>query len=197
LFFSINPSEIFFESSGKTTNAKIINFGYINEPSCREPYNIKISSFFSDNYYTFKNNTNFTARDSIDYLEKIFLSRASIVFSISGNIKPKSMNVFIESFSFGEVAMENGDIFFTIVLKEHIKTIIETSYIFSYDNTPPISSNHKSQDYRYYTVKKNDNLWNLSRKYLGAGNRYLEIARLNNIPNPRLIYIGQVIKIPW
>ena len=35
-----------------------------------------------------------------------------------------------------------------------------------------------------------------SRKFPGDGNRYPEIAKLNNIANPDLINVGQVLTIP-
>ncbi len=50
-----------------------------------------------------------------------------------------------------------------------------------------------SQDgYFYYTVKRGDSLWTISRRY-GVCVRYL--ARINNITNPMLIYPGQILKI--
>ncbi len=45
-----------------------------------------------------------------------------------------------------------------------------------------------------YTVKKGDSLWAICQKQLGNGNRYREIADLNGIKNPSLIYPGQVIR---
>ena len=44
-----------------------------------------------------------------------------------------------------------------------------------------------------YTVKRGDNLWNLSRKY---GTTVQSIAQLNHIQNPNLIYPGQRLRIP-
>ena len=44
-----------------------------------------------------------------------------------------------------------------------------------------------------YTVRRGDNLWNISRKY---GTTVQEIAQLNNISNPNLIFPGQRLKIP-
>lgn len=49
---------------------------------------------------------------------------------------------------------------------------------------------------RTHTVVSGDTLWAIAEKYLGDGNRYGEIAKLNNIPNPDLINVGQVITIP-
>lgn len=45
-----------------------------------------------------------------------------------------------------------------------------------------------------YTVKKGDNLWTICKKFLGNPMKYPEIAKLNNIKNPHLIYPGQVIR---
>lgn len=44
----------------------------------------------------------------------------------------------------------------------------------------------------YYTVVWGDTLWDIARKY---GTTYQELARINNIPNPNLIYVGQRIKV--
>lgn len=43
-----------------------------------------------------------------------------------------------------------------------------------------------------YTVKKGDTLWGIANRY---GTTYQKLAQINNIPNPNLIYVGQVIKL--
>ncbi len=45
-----------------------------------------------------------------------------------------------------------------------------------------------------YTVKKGDTLWAICKKKLGNGSKYPQIAKLNKIKNPNLIYVGQVIR---
>lgn len=47
-----------------------------------------------------------------------------------------------------------------------------------------------------YTVVKGDNLWRIAKNKLGDGTKYKELAKINNIKNPNLIYPGQVIKFP-
>jgi tungstate transport system substrate-binding protein len=55
-----------------------------------------------------------------------------------------------------------------------------------------------------YTVVSGDTLWGLSRDYLGAGSKYLEIVEATNgmgegyafIENPDLIAVGWVLRIP-
>lgn len=46
-----------------------------------------------------------------------------------------------------------------------------------------------------HTVKGGETLWAICKKELGDGSKYLEIAKLNNISNPNLIKVGQVIKL--
>ena len=45
-----------------------------------------------------------------------------------------------------------------------------------------------------YVVVKGDTLWDIAKRYLGNALRYPELAKLNNIKNPNLIYPGQVIR---
>lgn len=48
---------------------------------------------------------------------------------------------------------------------------------------------------KYYTVKDNDTLWSIAEKYLGSPLRYQELAAINRLPNPDLIYVGQVLEL--
>lgn len=50
--------------------------------------------------------------------------------------------------------------------------------------------------YFCHTVVKGDTPWDLAVKYLGDGNRYKEIMRLNNLPDSATIYVGQKLDIP-
>jgi nucleoid-associated protein YgaU len=58
-----------------------------------------------------------------------------------------------------------------------------------------------------YVVAKGDNLWNIAEHHLGNGTQWPRIWRYNNrrdvrkltgrgIPNPDLIYVGQLLLIP-
>lgn len=49
------------------------------------------------------------------------------------------------------------------------------------------------QEYLLYTVRPGDTLWALSRRY---GTTVSTLAQLNQIANPDLIYVGQVLRIP-
>jgi len=47
-----------------------------------------------------------------------------------------------------------------------------------------------------HTVKSGETLWKIAVTELGDGSRYMEIAKLNNLPNPDLISVGQVLNLP-
>lgn len=52
-----------------------------------------------------------------------------------------------------------------------------------------------SSDKTYVTVQKGDTLSQIAKDYLGAASKYKQLATLNNIKNPNLIYVGQKIKL--
>lgn len=45
----------------------------------------------------------------------------------------------------------------------------------------------------YVVVKKGDTLWGIAEKHLGSGTKYKQLAAINKISNPNLIYVGQKI----
>lgn len=49
---------------------------------------------------------------------------------------------------------------------------------------------------RTYTVVSGDTLWAISERFYGEGDKYRQIADASGIPNPDLIYPGQLLTIP-
>ncbi len=47
-----------------------------------------------------------------------------------------------------------------------------------------------------YTIKEGDSLWAIAIRAYGDGFRWVDIARVNNLQNPDIIYIGNDLKIP-
>ncbi len=70
--------------------------------------------------------------------------------------------------------------------------------------TPKIKTVASAQDVSYgskitgttYTVQKGDHLWGIAVRAYGDGYKWTEIAAVNNISTPNIIYSGQVIKLP-
>lgn len=49
---------------------------------------------------------------------------------------------------------------------------------------------------RTYTVKRGDSLGSIASRQLGNASRWEEIAKLNNVIDPRLVRAGQVLRLP-
>jgi len=47
-----------------------------------------------------------------------------------------------------------------------------------------------------YTVVKGDFLWNIAVRAYGDGYRWVDIAKANNLANPDIIHVGNVLKLP-
>lgn len=52
-----------------------------------------------------------------------------------------------------------------------------------------------SKDGTYVTVEKRDTLSQIALTYLGSASKYKQLAAINNISNPNLIYVGQKIML--
>lgn len=52
-----------------------------------------------------------------------------------------------------------------------------------------------SSDGNSVTVQRGDCLWSIASKYLGSGTKYQQLANLNGVRSPYVIYVGQVIKL--
>lgn len=55
-----------------------------------------------------------------------------------------------------------------------------------------VSGNNNQANTLYYRVRRGDSLWRIARRYRTTVSN---LVRLNNIKNPNLIYIGQILRI--
>jgi nucleoid-associated protein YgaU len=58
--------------------------------------------------------------------------------------------------------------------------------------TPAVTASGKT-----YTVQAGDSLWSIAQKFYGTGSKWGELYELNKdiIKDPRLIFVGQVLKV--
>lgn len=47
-----------------------------------------------------------------------------------------------------------------------------------------------------YTVLKGDTLWAVALRAYGDGYKWVEIAKANNLVNPNIVHVGNILKIP-
>ena len=115
-----------------------------------------------------------------------------------------NMSCRIKSFSFREQD-GTGDVYYSISIQEHnevkftkVKKQTEKKPSTANKGNRPSKPASTNKQVRYYTVKKGDCLWNISKKYYGKGSDYNKIFNANKdkIKNPSLIYPGQKFVIP-
>lgn len=113
-----------------------------------------------------------------------------------------NMRVSLEEYQIIEDASTQGpDITLNVRLKQFkpFKTIAQE--IKATDNEEEkiietkVEREETKEPAKTYQVKNGDTLWNIAKKELGAGNKYQDIAKLNNLSNPNLIYPGQILKL--
>jgi len=138
----------------------------------------------------------FTKKTPEEYgkiLEGYLESEKAVRFSISGNSFPCSFPATIEECVLLEEPGSNG-LSFELTIKEYRKAA-EGRSLLSTSVQPTRPDLREREQVILYTVKTGDTLWAIAREYLGDGSRYKEIAALNGIANPNLIFTGQEVKI--
>lgn len=110
-----------------------------------------------------------------------------------------NMLVGVGSYTIEEKAGETGDIWIDIKLKQYkeYKTqVVEIKAVEGNKATVTVQEERPAKEpAKTYTVQPGDTLWAIAKRELNDGSKYSEIARLNNISNPNLIYPGQVLKL--
>ena len=78
----------------------------------------------------------------------------------------------------------------TPITVDTTSTTVTTTPTYTPTTTPPTTGR------RTYVIQRSDTLWGISKRFLGAGNRWREILAVNPGLQPRRLRIGQEIVIP-
>ncbi|GAA0122257.1 LysM peptidoglycan-binding domain-containing protein [Clostridium faecium] len=200
------PEKIEISEKGDNKTFGIINLGEINTINKPKLSEISFESYFPLNKGPYVSSEQlFSPSFYINKIREWREKKQKIRFIFTGDSPLEVNDLFtIENFKLGEKGGEVGDIYYSIDLKKYrpyaaIKVVVETK-----QNTKGKATAVKAKAPRpvekpkqkTHTVVSGDTLWHIAKRYLGDGARYSEIAKLNNIKNPDLIYPGQVFKIP-
>lgn len=202
----VAPSEMQMKINNKNETITLMNEGEVNIlkksgltdiefevllPNVQYPFSIYLNGFKPATHY-------------LEKLEQLKLEEKSFQFIVnrmmpSGKLLfDTNMTVSLEDYSIKEDAENGFDIVVSIKLKQYrqygtkklqIKADTKKATV---QKTRDTSSKPKP---KIHTVVRGDTLWAIAKRYLGSGARYPELAKLNNIKNPNLIYPGQVIKL--
>ncbi len=150
------------------------------------------------------------AKVYMEEIERLFNSKEPFDFKVIRYLPRErfeglEIKVSIEDYSIAEDATEGFDVKVSLSLKEYReyasgknslseadeKVLLEMKKLREGANSPEPKGAPVS-----YTVVKNDSLWGIAMKFYGDGNKYMVIAKSNNIANPNFIKVGQVLTIP-
>ncbi len=200
------PEKIEINEDGDNETFNVINLGEIN--TINKP---KLSEISFESYFPLNRGPYVSSEELFSpsfYISKIRAwrdKRQKIRFIFTGGSPLELNDLFIiESFKLSEKGGEVGDIYYSIEFKRYKPYAAKKVVIVTKQNTKNKTAAVKAKPPRpiekpkqkTHTVVSGDTLWHIAKRYLGDGARYPEIAKLNNIKNPNLIYPGQVFKIP-
>ncbi|QUI25517.1 LysM peptidoglycan-binding domain-containing protein [Vallitalea pronyensis] len=199
----VGPEEITITQSGNTETYSIYQYGDVVKAGSRKLLKLSINSFFplEQGPYVMTRKLQHPS----DYVNKLYSWKQKnkvLTFKVTGGYYPIDRLWLMEDLEIHEKAGEVGDIFYTMSLTEYREFRARRitlsgnqgnmTIIGDYQGARPITKAVP----RTYTVKSGDSLWKIAKLQLGNGNLYKEIAELNQIKNPSLIYPGQVLKMP-
>lgn len=105
-----------------------------------------------------------------------------------------NMKVSIEDYTVTESADNNGDFLVRLNFLEYKDIKVKRiTPIDSLGNFSVVHNRQSKDTPKTYTVKSGDTLWSIAKRQFNDGSKYKEIAKLNNIHNPSLIKVGQVL----
>lgn len=206
----VTPSSLSIKTPSKNSTVTLINDGEINilkEQGLRE---ISFEFLLPQVKYPFANYTiadNYTASGYIVALKELKNSKKPFQFIVT-RTSPKGKVLFftnitaqIEDFTLDEDADANGlDVMCSISLKEWKNYGTKSIKITETNTGTKVAEVTKPRvdtkpAPKTVTVKKGDTLWNICKKHLGDGSKYKEVAKLNKLANPNLIYPNQVLRL--
>lgn len=210
----IAPSKLQTKISNKNKTIMLINEGEINllkQPGLTE---IEFDVIIPQVNYPFATYVNGFKPASyfLDKFEQLKTSMKPFQFIVS-RVSPggkllfdTNIKVSLEDYAITEDAKNGLDLVVQIKLKQYkdygTKTVVVKTVSLSNQSASKVTtvSTTKTREVskpipKTYKVVKGDTLWGICKKYLGNGSKYPEIAKLNGIKNPNLIYPGQVIRL--
>lgn len=220
VLFPVAPSKLQLKISNKNKTATLINDGEINIlkdagltdieftvllPNVKYPFAIYDGDFKGAEYF-------------LEKIEKFKIEKKPIRFIVLRRMKEglfdTNIKVSLEDYTVTEDASKLGlDVEVSIKLKQYKdyctkiltlknKTTNTNSNALNTNNTTTqkvatITQNRTSNKVinKVHIVKQGETLWSICKKELGDGSKYKEVAEINNISNPNLIYVGQKIKL--
>lgn len=216
--FPVAPAELSTKINGRNETIVLMNEGEVNIikktgltdiefevllPNVKYPFSVYPNGFQPATYY-------------LEKLEKLKVDDKPFQFIVNrmmpnGNLLfDTNMTVALEEYEILESAENGFDVNVRIKLKQYkaygnkkinLKATTKASNKTSTAKTTTKAVVEQKRPTtgketpKTHTVKSDETLWAIAKKYLGDGSKYTELAKINNISNPNVIKAGQVIKL--
>ena len=191
----ITPESFTIDHGNHIETVNLHTVGDYHLPSGRTLFTCKISGMLPRQQYPFVfAGSSLNPYEYIYFFELTSDKKQVCRFAISDT--PTIADVYIENFQYGEKDGTN-DVYYTITLRRHmpvqaVQSTDSTSSETTNTRTTPLNIATPQQ----YTIQRGDTLWSLCKKFYGDPLLYPKLAKANNIPNPDLIYDGNILIIP-
>jgi len=201
----VTPAKIQTKIKNQNKTVTLINEGEVNLLKSPGLSEISFSMMVPYVWYPFASYPDgFRPADYyLGQLEEFKLSKKPFRFICSRTspagrlIFDTNLNVSLEDYKIEEDASEGQSLTISVMLKQFrgygTKMVKIESAVAKVQKERPAESSPKPKT---YIVQSGDTLWNISKKLLGDGTKYKDVATRNSIANPNLIYPGQVLTIP-
>lgn len=212
--FPIAPSELSLKINGRNETTVLMNEGEVNVIKKTGLTNIDFEVLLPNVKYPFAVYPNGfqPATFYLDKLKKLKISDKPFQFIINrmmpnGNLLfDTNMTVSIENYEIIESADNGFDVNVRIQLKQYRaygnkKINLNSSTKASTSETASKAVVQQKRPTtgkitpKTHTVKSGETLWAIAKNYLGDGSKYTELIKINNISNPNVIKVGEVIKL--
>lgn len=186
----INESEVnLLKSAGLTEIGFDCLLPNVTYPFARYSGGFRPAVYFLEKLETLK-----VSKKPFQFIVSRTTSDGTVVFDT--NIK-----VSLEDYTITEDAKNGTDVEVSVSLKQYREYGTKAFVVDISTGTAVVSTARTTETapvVKTYTVQPNDTLWNISKRWLGDGSRYMEIYNLNTdkITNPNLISPGQVLNMP-
>ena len=206
----IPPSQLTIKTPSQNKTVTLINEGEVSILRKRGLKEISFEALLPQVKYPFANYDlgNYTATAGIAALKLLDEAKVPFPFVVM-RMTPKgkilfftSMLVTLEDYELDESAENGMDVIVKINLKEYgsygttlftqvaTTTLGATAAIVSKSRDSSTKKTNKT-----YTVKQGDTLWGIAKREFNDGQKYKDLAKLNNLSNPNKIYVGQVLRL--